>query len=194
MVSGGEGEGRVLLRGPPEAVGGSAIELGRHDGWVLALAVLLDGRVVSGGSDGRVLLWDTAGSQPVELGRHDHPHAHSGRAVVAVLWDGRVVSGGADGRVLLWDVAEAGSEAVELYRHEGWVAALAELPDGRMVSAGADGRVRLWDVTTQSEIAQLGCSSTALAAGHRDRDGPSMVIVHAGTGLSFWSVAGATTK
>ena len=35
-------------------------ELGRHDGGVLAVAVLADGRVVTGGVDRRVLMWDPA--------------------------------------------------------------------------------------------------------------------------------------
>jgi hypothetical protein len=50
-------------------------ELGRHDGSVLALAVLADGRVVSVGDDGPVLVWDPSqpGRGPVELGRHDGP-------------------------------------------------------------------------------------------------------------------------
>ena len=48
-------------------------ELGRHDGPVNAVAVLPDGRVVTGGDDGRVLVWDPAppGAGPAELGRHD---------------------------------------------------------------------------------------------------------------------------
>ena len=33
-------------------------ELGRHDGGVRAVAALADGRVVSGGNDRRVLIWD----------------------------------------------------------------------------------------------------------------------------------------
>jgi Trypsin-like peptidase domain/WD domain, G-beta repeat len=137
---------------------------------------------------GLVPLWTTRRVSRAllrELGRHD------GRVTaLAALPDGRVVSGGDDGRVLLWDAAEAGSQPVELGRHYGPVAALAALPDGRVVSGGGDRRVRLWDVTTQSEITQLGCSSTALAAGHPDRDGTSLVIAHAGAGLSFWSIAG----
>ena len=69
-------------------------ELGRHDGPVRAVAVLADGRVVTGGDDGRVLVWDPAdpGAGPAELGRHDGPVE-----AVAVLADGRVVTGGTTG-------------------------------------------------------------------------------------------------
>lgn len=49
-----------------------SLELGRHDDEVWAVAVLPDGRVVSGGQDYRVLMWDPAapGTGPAELGRH----------------------------------------------------------------------------------------------------------------------------
>ena len=49
-----------------------SVELGRPDGGVEAVAGLPDGRVVSGGADGRVRVWDPAapGDSPVELGRH----------------------------------------------------------------------------------------------------------------------------
>ena len=71
----------------------------------MAVAVLPDGRVVSGGGegDGRVLLWDPAraDSGPIELGYHS-----GWVGAVAVLPDGRVVSGGEDGVVLLWDPSE----------------------------------------------------------------------------------------
>ena len=62
------------------------------------MAVLPDGRVVTGGGDRRVLVWDPAraGAGPVELGRH-----HSTVVAVAVLPDGRVVSGENVGRVLV---------------------------------------------------------------------------------------------
>ena len=142
------------------------------------MAVLPDGRVVSGGDDGRVLAWDPAGSGtgPAELGRHD-----DGVRAVSVLPDGRVVSGGYDGRVLVWDPAELG-------RHHGWVWAVAVLPDGRVVSGGDDGRVLVWDPDIRIEIADLRCSVIALASGPLDPGRCSLVIAHQDAGFSVWSV------
>jgi hypothetical protein len=44
---------------PRARPGTSPVELGRHDRSVRAVAVLADGRVVSGGDDRRVLIWNT---------------------------------------------------------------------------------------------------------------------------------------
>jgi hypothetical protein len=117
-------------------------ELGRHDDSLRAVAVLPDGRVVSGGDDGRVLVWEPSqpGTGPVELGRHE-----SQVEAVAVLPDGRVVSGGNDGRVLVWDPSQPGTDPVELGRHKVSVEAAAVLPDGRVVSGGNDRRVLVWE-------------------------------------------------
>jgi WD40 repeat protein len=50
----------------PESRG---VELGNHNDWVVAVAVLPDGWVVSGGSDRRVLVWDpTTQGQLAQLG------------------------------------------------------------------------------------------------------------------------------
>ena len=67
--------------------------------------MLPDGRVVTGGYDGRVLVWDPDQPRtgPVKLGRH-----RGAVRSVAVLPGGRVVTGGSDSRVLVWDPAVAG--------------------------------------------------------------------------------------
>jgi WD40 repeat protein len=121
-------------------------ELGRHrgKGWVQTVAVLADEKVVSGGDDARLLVWDLTdpGASPIELGRHDEAVR-----VVAGLAGERVVSGGADGRILLWDLTDPGASPIELGRHDGTVHAVAGLAGERVVSGGADGRVLLWDLT-----------------------------------------------
>jgi WD domain, G-beta repeat len=89
--------------------GAGQLELGRHD-WVKTVEVLADGRVVSAGGDGRLLIWNpaTPGADPIELGHHRSVRA------VAVLPDGRVISGGADERVLIWEPAAPGTDPIEL--------------------------------------------------------------------------------
>jgi WD40 repeat protein len=117
-------------------------ELGSHDGPVWAVAVLPGGRVVTGGHDGRVRVWDpaTAGAAPLELGSHDGPVR-----AVAVLPGGRVVTSGDDGRVRVWDLAMPGAAPLEPGRHDASMLAIAVLPDGRVVTGGEEGRVRVWD-------------------------------------------------
>src|SRR6185369_8531958 len=51
------GDGLVLMWDSAVEQAG-AVELGSHDGWVTTVSVLPDGRVVTGGDDGRVRLWD----------------------------------------------------------------------------------------------------------------------------------------
>ena len=163
----------------PAEPGAGPVELGRHQGGVAAVAVLPDGRVVTG-SRKRVLVWDPAqpGGGPVELGRHDEGGVQLrghvlGRflsrdecrvAAVAVLPDGRVVTGGDDGRVRLWDPAEPGTHPVELGRHAGGVRAVAVLPDGRLVTGEAAGTAGCWCGTRPSR-APTRSNSAAMLAG-----------------------------
>jgi WD40 repeat protein len=106
---------------------------------------------------------------------------------VAGLPDGRVVSGSLDCRVLVWDPAAPGADPIELGRHDEWVQAVAVLPDGRVVSGGGDRRVLIWNVTTQTQVVQLDCSVTGLAAGQASRGRASLLVVHEGQGFSLWS-------
>ena len=91
--------GQVLVWDPAEP-GADLVQLGRYEGAAMAAAALPDGRVVTGGDDGRVRLWDPAEpvADPVELGRPE-----GGVRAMAVLPDGRVVTRGDDWRVRLWD-------------------------------------------------------------------------------------------
>jgi WD40 repeat protein len=109
------------------------------------VAVLADGRVVTGDGGGRVLIWDPArpGADPVELGSH-----HGGVTAVAVLADGRVVTGGGDRRVLIWDPARPSTQVIQLSCS---LTTLATAPSGPSVSSLAiaheGGGLSLWSVT-----------------------------------------------
>jgi hypothetical protein len=132
---------------------------------VAVVAVTPDGRVISGGRDGRVLVWvpTTPGAPPIELGRHG-----SDMYAVAVAPNG-------------WARARAVSGSA--------VRAVAVVPDGRVISAGAD-RVLLWDPRHPGVGVEIvGATATAIAiAPGCSHDQPRLVISHSGHGISMWAL------
>ncbi len=104
-----------------------------HPARLRCLAVAPDGRVASGGYDGRVVV-----AEPLGGAARTRPAVHEG-PVVGVAWSGGfVVSGGLDGAL----VHEAGPRAENA--HPEGVVGLIPLPGGGLVSAGLDGHVRQW--------------------------------------------------
>lgn len=126
LASGGW-EGRIALwtlgRDKPERVWQA------HEGFVLGIAFSGE-RVVSGGQDGRLVVWSRDGEA-----RHS-VDTGSGVWQLAVLND-RVITGHYDGRVRAWRLPTLDG-AIELARHaDGPVAALAvDAESGRVASAG----------------------------------------------------------
>jgi WD40 repeat protein len=166
-------------------------------GWIQSLTVLADGRLASGGSDGKIKLWDGAG-EPVVLSQ--------GRPVasLAALPDGRLASADQDGKIKLWLTHDADEPKV-LWDGNGnvWIFALAALRDG-LVSGGQDGEIRLWSKVGTgepitlfhgSEIHSLAVLQDGrLASGGEDgnvklwpkeRTGAPVVLRHGGLVLSL---------
>jgi WD40 repeat protein len=110
---------------------------------VLCLAVLPDGRVVSGSGDESLRVWDAAtGTCKRVLEGHTE-----GVSCLAVLPDGRVVSGSDDKSLRVWDAATGACKRV-LEGHTKGLSCLAVLPDGRVVSGSDDKCLRVWDAAT----------------------------------------------
>lgn len=140
LVSGGL-TGRLALWNTARPASRPA-EVRAHEGPVTALAALPDGRrLVSGGRDGFVRVWDLgkvfAGTSEVD-----------NRVLsVAPLRDGRLVSGGWDGRVLIHDLRQNPDTPVPLGRLDNDVQALGVLPNGHVI-AGNDNNWAIWNPTT----------------------------------------------
>jgi cytochrome c len=101
------------------------------------VAFLPDGRLATGGHDGRIGIWRAGDPEPeLVVAAHDAPVA-----ALAAVPDGRLASAGWDGTA---QVGLPGGEARVLVGHTGPVNAVAFLPDGGLVTAGYDQTLRYW--------------------------------------------------
>lgn len=197
----GSADGRVHVWDPAHP-GATPIELGRVDsGRVMTVAVLPDGRVVTGsgpspgGCDyGQLLVWDPArpGRTPAELYRLDGGWI----SAVAVLDDERIVvttgnNRGEEGRVLVFDPASPDVDPLELGRRLRWLRGIVVLPDGRIVtgsdgSPGEDAQLLIWDMDRPGERPlQLGIGIGRPLSGIQALPGGQIATIAVGR-LAVW--------
>lgn len=118
-----------------------------HDGAVNAVAILRDGRVITGGADAHIAIWSPGRQQPdTVLDGHTAPVAG-----LAVSPDGTMLASASwDRTVRLWPLAGGASRVLEGNAQN--VNGVAFTPDGKnVVSAGYDATLRIWPVSAASE-------------------------------------------
>ena len=111
-----------------------------HESAVNAVAILPDGRYVTGGEDGKIAIWSAGEAKPQRTFEgHTAPIVN-----IAVSPDGSTIASASwDRTIRLWPVA--GGEARVLSGHDQNVNGVAFTPDGKtLVSAGYDATVRIW--------------------------------------------------
>ena len=119
-----------------------------HDNAVNAVTYLKDGRVVTGGEDGRIAIWTPGQQQPEKiLAGHSGPIAS-----LALSPDNAVLASASwDRTIRLWPLN--GGEPRVLEGNTQNANGVAFSPDGTtVVSAGYDATVRVWPLKGGSEI------------------------------------------
>ncbi len=147
-------DGAILTASFDNSVGfwrdGAPRWLEGHDAAVNAVVPVAGGRLVSGGDDYAVRLWDPATGTSEQLGRH------SAKVIrLATAPEGqRVASASWDRTARIWSLDGAGP--LEFTGHENTVSDVAFSPDGkRLYTASADGTIRLWDAETGALLRRL---------------------------------------
>jgi WD40 repeat protein len=181
------GHGNGLVRRWPGQAAAEAEEIGRHSGFVSAVAINQAAQVLAtGGGDGTIhVSW--LGSSEEGQRPHIEIPAHEGfvRSVVIAPDATAIISAGEDGTVRLWDLAGQPLQQ-PLSADRETVTSLVVSGDGRYIIGGCgDGTVRIWDwlpaeLPRTSKIARLTATPARWppvslwdAAG--DQAGPAMV-------------------
>ncbi len=109
-----------------------------HVGYVFAVFVTPDGKIVSGSQDKTVRIWDSKGT-PIAVGR-----GHEGDILaVSIAPNGTFISGSNDTTVRLWD--KDGHQLAVCTGHKGAVNAVCVIHDGKIISGSKDTTVKIWD-------------------------------------------------
>jgi WD40 repeat protein/serine/threonine protein kinase len=186
---------------------GKLTEFTSHQGPVYAAKFSPDGKLVAtAGADHRVLLWDPAKVQPIDVnrrleGKPDLPvdfREFAGRRApvktVAFSPDGKsLAAGGEDNVVIIWDVA-TGELRHSLRGHASAVASCEFSRDGEeLLTAGRDKLIKLWRPATYAETRSLGSGANADAEAVLDArfspDGSSIVTAGRDRTASLWDAA-----
>ncbi len=121
-----------------------------HAEGILCMAVLPDGRLVTGAWDNTLKVWDL--NQTNEPCTHMLEGHTDGILCVAVLPDGRLVSGSRDGTLKVWDLDQVNEPCTHtLEGHTDGIESVAVLPDGRLVSGSLDRTLKVWDLNQLNE-------------------------------------------
>jgi WD40 repeat protein/tRNA A-37 threonylcarbamoyl transferase component Bud32 len=175
------------------------VTLRGHTDRIIGMALTGDGRrIVSGSSDGTVMVWDAStGKELLPLKVHTAPVF----CVAASSDGGRIVSGHQDGTVKVWD-ARSGKELLTLKGHTGRLmegpgveiravqSVAVSKDDSRIVSGGSDNTVRVWDARSGKELLTLKGHTNVVSSVVFSSDGGRIVSCSHDRTVRVWDARG----
>lgn len=116
-----------------------------HVDRIRAIAQFPDGRILSGGDDKKIIVWDPVTYKPLyELLGHT-----STVLAIRPLAHGQLASSSDNGQIHIWDMHTHTEVRPHLQARSGsQVTCLEELKDGSLVSGSSGSNIRIWDVVT----------------------------------------------
>ncbi len=120
-----------------------------HTEWVTCVDYLQDGRILSGGMDSKLCLWDKKVVRCHDL----KGHTASISAVKAGAEGSLAVSSSYDKTLMLWDLSRLQLKSVACLKgHKGAVMGFALSSQGSIVSGSREGEVILWDAARATAL------------------------------------------
>jgi WD40 repeat protein len=158
-----------------------------HSQAVGCVAVSPDGRsVLSGGSDGKVILWDVETKEP----KRPPFNVHKGQVrAVAFSPSGRyAVSGGFDGKAHCWDL-QTGNLVRVLEKGQDRIQAVVCVSDSQALIAGSDKAVYWWDFQAGKDGVRFSGHAFPIASlAYQPKLGWAVSGAGKGGGIRLWDV------
>jgi len=141
-----------------------------------------DNFIVSGGLDGKVLLWNAA-NEPRAL----TSNMGSVMSVAFAKGGSLVAAAGREGQLRIWDTKSGNS--VRVLRAPTVLRRITFSPDGRLVaSAGADGLVRVWRIEDGAQVEALMPEQESLQVARFTPDGKRLATGGLSGDIKWWRV------